>query len=87
MLNTKDVYKTYIIINNRKCVMLWAAQAYARKKTAQNDDYVPGGGVRRGGKQGRKCVRPGVLETTINSNLNYIKDPSPYLAVNTQSRS
>ena len=58
--------------------MLWAAQAYTRKNTVQNGYYGPeeGTGGWRGGKQGRKYVRPGVLERTINSNLNYIKVPA-----------
>jgi hypothetical protein len=54
--------------------MLWAAHAYTRKNTAQNGDW--GGGGWRGDKESRKYVWPGVLDRTINSDLNYIKRQS-----------
>jgi hypothetical protein len=83
ILNTEDVYRTYFITNNTRCVMLWAAQAYTRIKHSTKWRLWAGRRSWRGGKQGRKYVRPGVLETTINSSLNHIKRPSPYRTVNT----
>jgi len=52
MINTKDVFKTYFVMN-RKCVM-WAAQAYTTKKHSTKRRLWAVRGVWRCGKGGRK---------------------------------